>query len=98
PPRATTAAELDAALAKGAGLVRFPWARTAWIRRGRGATLYVAGASHICSAAFARLICEQRQIAGADVDTLAAGDKAVLLALLQAGQLVLTRPQRRSRR
>ena len=98
PPRATTAAELDAALAKGAGLVRFPWARTAWIRRPRGATLYVAGGSHICSAAFARLICEQREIPAADVAALNAADKAVLLALLQTGQLVLTHPQRRSRR
>jgi 50S ribosomal protein L16 3-hydroxylase len=98
PPRATTESDLDAALAKGAGIVRFPWARTAWTKRARSATLYVAGSSHTCSVALARLICEQREIAAADAVALAAADHRVLLALINAGQLVLTRPQRRSRR
>ena len=98
PSRATTSTDLDAALAKGAGIVRFPWARTAWIRRTRSATLYVAGSSHTCSAALARLICEQREIAAADIEPLPAADRRVLLDLINAGQLVLTRPQRRSRR
>ncbi len=108
PPRTVTAADLDAALAKGAGIARFPWARTAWLAAtatgradsaGTGdATLYVAGSSHICSGAFARLICEQREIAAAELQTLSGADKTVLLALLNQGQLVLTRPQRRSRR
>lgn len=98
PPRRTTAADLDAALAKGARLVRFPWARTAWMARGDGATLYVAGSSHICSVACARLICAQREIDAADVAALSSADRAVLVELLDAGQLVLTRPPRRSRR
>ncbi|WP_313919642.1 cupin domain-containing protein [Tahibacter sp.] len=108
PPRIVTATELDAALARGAGIVRFPWARTAWLDAtptgradcaGSGdATLYVAGSSHICSGAFARLICEQREIAATELQTLGGADKTVLLALVNQGQLVLTRPQRRSRR
>jgi 50S ribosomal protein L16 3-hydroxylase len=98
PPRATSDADFDAALANGAGIVRFPWARTAWIKRARSATLYVAGSSHTCSAALARLICEQREIAASDVATLSAADRRVLLDLINAGQLVMTRPQHRSRR
>lgn len=99
PPRAVTQESLDAALAKGALVVRFPWARTAWTRRARSAaTLYVAGSSHTCSATLARLVCERREITAADVEPLAAADRRVLLALINAGQLVVTRPQRRSRR
>lgn len=99
PPRAVTQEGLDAALAKGARVVRFPWARTAWARRARSAaTLYVAGSSHTCSAALARLICAQREITAAEVEPLSASDRRVLLALINAGQLVVTRPQRRSRR
>lgn len=108
PPRIVTAADLDAALAKGAGIVRFPWARTAWLAAAAtahadcagsgGATLYVAGSSHICSGAFARLICAQREIAAAELLSLAGADKTVLLTLVNQGQLVLTRPPRRSRR
>lgn len=97
PPRRTTLADLDAALAKGAGLARFPWARTAWMSGADGTTLYVAGSSHICSVACARLVCEQREIAAADVRPLTPADRAVLVELLDAGQLVLTRPPRRSR-
>lgn len=99
PPRAVTQEGLDAALAKGARVVRFPWARTAWARRARSAaTLYVAGSSHTCSAALARLVCAQREITAAEVEPLSAADRRVLLALINAGQFVLTRPQRRSRR
>ncbi|GMV30672.1 MAG: cupin [Rhodanobacteraceae bacterium] len=99
PPRAVTQEGLDAALLKGAHIVRFPWARTAWARRTRSAaTLYVAGSSHTCSAALARLVCAQREITAAEVEPLSAADHRVLLALINAGQLVLTRPQRRSRR
>ncbi|MBL8298908.1 MAG: cupin domain-containing protein [Rhodanobacteraceae bacterium] len=95
PPRSTTDSELDAALAKGAQILRFPWARTAWTRSPGQATLYVAGSSHACSTNLARLICEQREIAATDVATLSAADRRVLLALINTGQLILTRPQRR---
>lgn len=98
PHKPVTAADLAAALAKGAGIARFPWARTAWTRRARGATLYVAGDSHACSKAFAQLICAQPALDAAELAGLGDGDRGVLLALLNAGQLVLTRPQRRSRR
>lgn len=97
PPRAIGAAELDAALAKGSGIVRFPWARTAWARRGRGAIVYVAGQGQPCSVGFARLLCEQRELAAADLAGLDERDRAALLALLNQGQLVVTRPRRRSR-
>jgi 50S ribosomal protein L16 3-hydroxylase len=88
---------LDSALGKGAGVLRFPWARTAWTRRGDEATLYVAGQAVDCSTGFARLICEQREIAAADIAALSASDRGALLALINQGQLVLTRPRRRSR-
>lgn len=97
PPRAISARDLAAALAKGSGIARFPWARTAWARRGRGAMVYVAGQGQPCSAGFARLLCEQRELAADELAGLDERDQAALLALLNQGQLILTRPRRRSR-
>lgn len=97
PDKPLSAADLHTALAKGAGITRFPWARTAWARQGKGAVVYVAGQAQRCSLAFAKLICAQRELAAAELAELNPQDSAALLALLNQGQLVLTRPRRRSR-
>jgi 50S ribosomal protein L16 3-hydroxylase len=97
PDKSISEKDLQTALDKGAGLARFPWARTAWARRGKAAVLYVAGQAQPCSIAFARLLCEQREIAATELAALDARDRAALLGLLNQGQLILTRPRRRSR-
>ncbi len=48
-------------------VVRNPWSRMAWSRRGRGATLFVAGDSYPCPTGVAKLVAGSREIAGRDL-------------------------------
>jgi 50S ribosomal protein L16 3-hydroxylase len=76
----------------GVRLVRNPWSRAAWSRRGRGAELFVAGQSFGCSAGLARLLAANRELPGADVARFAsATDLSVLTDLINSGHLRLVR-------
>lgn len=95
-PRPLTDTAFARARDADAGVQRNPWSRFVWMRAGRGAILFVAGASHACSVKFAQHVCAHAQTRIAAAAT-AAGDLAVLRALIDAGHLALV-PTRRSRR
>jgi len=86
--RPLTAARLRDRLAH-SSLVRHPWSRMAWMRRGRSAELFVAGESHpSCPPGLARLLAAQREIDGGQLARHASGPGLdVLLALVNGGHL-----------
>ncbi|HEX3123339.1 MAG TPA: cupin domain-containing protein [Rhodanobacteraceae bacterium] len=89
--RPVTVAQVAPRLA-GSRVVRNPWSRAAWSRRGRGAELFVAGQAFSCSAAFARLLAAKRELPGADVARVARNaDLTVLTDLINSGHLRLVR-------
>ncbi|MGN6093324.1 MAG: JmjC domain-containing protein [Luteibacter jiangsuensis] len=93
PPKPTTEAALDKALAAGATLVRHPYARLAWIKGKKDATLYVSGQAYDCPAALAERLAGERELAferGPD-----AKEKAVLLNLVNDGHLGVRKGRRR---
>jgi 50S ribosomal protein L16 3-hydroxylase len=96
--RAVSAAQVIAAL-PGSTLLRNPWSRCAWTRRGRGAQLFVAGTSYFCSLALVRMLCAKRELSGETLAHLldAAGFE-VLAALINDGHWVMTRSRQRGRR
>ncbi len=91
PAREISITQLAARLS-GSRLLRNPWSRVAWIRRGRNAALFVAGDSHSCSIALAQLISAQRELDG-DVVLSQCGETALplLAGLINTGHLMLTR-------
>jgi len=93
--RKLTDAELDRAFARQALAVRNPWSRAAWLRSGRGATLFVAGTDHACSVAFARLMCSRQAIPLERIRTRA--DRDALRSLIDLGHVTLDSPSRRRR-
>lgn len=97
PATPVTAAQLDAAIAAGSGVARYPWARTAWVHDGERATLYAAGHAYTSSVAFAKLVCERREIDTAELAPLDARDRAALLALVNDGNHIVTKPRRKRR-
>ena len=81
-----------AARLPGGRLVRNPWSRAAWSRRGRGAELYVAGESFVCSITLARLLAGNRELSGNDLAARAdATGLSVLTSLINTGHLRLVR-------
>lgn len=95
-PRPLSDAAFAQAIQRGARVRRNPWSRCAWMRAGRGAQLFVAGQRYDCSVAFARLVCTHAEFACADVPE-AAGDRAALRALIDAGHLAILRSGRGGR-
>jgi 50S ribosomal protein L16 3-hydroxylase len=95
--RPITDATFERALARNAQALRNPWSRAAWMREGRDAKLFVAGAEHASSIAFARMACSGAPIA---LDTVRSRrDRDVLRSLIDAGHVTLVEPTRtRSRR
>jgi 50S ribosomal protein L16 3-hydroxylase len=89
-------AELSRALASDAEIVRNPWSRAAWLRAGRDARLFVAGAELRCSVAFARRIGAGAAFPVAQAAT--SRDRDALRRLIDSGHVSLSRPARRSRR
>lgn len=94
-PRALTDAAIARALAQDATVRRNPWSRCAWLREGRAARLFVAGDGHACSLPFARRVCTQADF---PISAVAAADRAVLRALIDAGHLALLRAPRSRQR
>jgi 50S ribosomal protein L16 3-hydroxylase len=93
PPKATTEAALDKALDSGATLVRHPYARMAWVKGKKDATLYVSGHAYECSADLAERLAGERELTFSRRP--AAAEKAVLLALVNDGQLGVRKGRRR---
>jgi 50S ribosomal protein L16 3-hydroxylase len=93
PPKASTAAALDKALEAGAALVRHPFARLAWVRGKKDATLYVSGHVYACPVDLAERLSAEREfrLDGAP----SAAQREVLLALVNEGQLVVRKGRRR---
>jgi len=84
---------LAAKLAAGARLLRHPWSRLAWSRGKTGCMLYVSGQAHATTPALAQQLCEQRELR---LDRkLPAAERAVLLALVNDGHLLLRMSRRR---
>jgi 50S ribosomal protein L16 3-hydroxylase len=90
PPRALGDAAFARALADGTQVRRNPWSRCAWMRAGRGATLFVAGSAHACSLRFAQRMCAEDQFPLAH----AGRDVALVRSLIDAGHLALLRRKR----
>ncbi|MGF6493167.1 50S ribosomal protein L16 3-hydroxylase [Luteibacter sp. 621] len=93
PPKATTAAALDKAIEAGSTFVRHPFARLAWVRGKKDATLYVSGTAYECPTDLADTLSAQRELTF-DKAPAAAG-KAVLLALVNDGHLGIRKGRRR---
>jgi 50S ribosomal protein L16 3-hydroxylase len=95
PPRAITPTRVAAKLPASA-LLRNPWSRCAWARQGRGALLFVAGASYRCPVSLARALCAGREIDGSALAARLDADGYGLVAtLINDGHWVLQRPARR---
>jgi len=82
----------------GATVLRNPFSRVAWLRRGRGAELFVAGDAWRCPLGFARLIAAQREIPGDRLEAASTSDRAraALVDLFGLGHLQLARRKRSS--
>lgn len=93
PEKELTEAALRKQLDGGAHLLRHPWARMAWARGKKGATLFVNGHAQPTTVDFAGLLCETRDLVpDASLDD---ADLAVLLALVNDGHLVVHKQRRR---
>jgi 50S ribosomal protein L16 3-hydroxylase len=89
--RPLTAQQVAAKL-PGSRVVRNPWSRAAWSRRGRGAELFVAGEAFVCGMPLARLLAGSRELSGDEVARCAdATGLSVLASLVNAGHLRLVR-------
>jgi len=92
PPRVPSEAAFAQARERGDRVRRNPWSRAAWLREGRGATLFVAGDAHACSLALATLVGTHDEIALANVRD--ARDLAVLRQLVAAGHFTVLRTRK----
>ena len=84
---------LAAKMAAGAQLLRHPWARMAWNRSKTSGVLYVSGQAYAATPVLAQQLCEQRELT---LDRkLSAAERALLLALVNDGHLLLRAARRR---
>ena len=88
-----TEATLGKQLDGGASLLRHPWARMAWARAKRGATLFVNGQAYPTSVELAEGLCATREITPGK--SVSAAELSLLLALTNDGHLVARKPRRR---
>jgi 50S ribosomal protein L16 3-hydroxylase len=93
PEKEVSEANLRKQLDGGAHLLRHPWARMAWARGKRGATLFVNGHAYPTTAELAeRLSGSSELVPGKSV---ADAEMAVLLPLVNDGHLVAHKPRRK---
>ena len=85
--------KLATKLAAGTQLLRHPWARMAWNRSKTGSVLYVSGQAYAATPALSQQLCEQRELTLAR--KLSAAERALLLALVNDGHLLLRAARRR---
>ncbi|MBB3226782.1 50S ribosomal protein L16 3-hydroxylase [Luteibacter sp. Sphag1AF] len=90
PAKATTRAALDKALDGGARILRHPYARLAWVRQRKGATLYVSGHGYACPADLAERLCQRRIL-----DEVPVADRELVLTLINDGHLAVQKGRRR---
>ncbi|MHA6203259.1 JmjC domain-containing protein [Dyella soli] len=93
PDKPVTEAALAKQLDGGARLLRHPWARMAWTRVKRGATLFVNGHAYPTSAELAERMCSERELSPGK--KLPAAEAALLLSLVNDGHLVVRKSRRR---
>ncbi|WP_243043087.1 cupin domain-containing protein [Dyella sedimenti] len=93
PTKALTGAALLKQIEGGARLLRHPWARMAWAKARRGATLFVNGQAYPAAAELAARICRERELAPGG--KIPAAELTLLLALVNDGHLVVRKPRRR---
>ena len=86
-------AAFDKQIDAGATLLRHPWTRMAWTRAKSACTLYVSGHAYAATPALAQQLCEQRELALTKKTT--AGERALLLALINDGHLLVRKSRRR---
>ncbi|MEI7037027.1 cupin domain-containing protein [Fulvimonas yonginensis] len=92
PDKPLGAAALGRHLEGGGALLRHPWSRLAWSRRGRGATVFANGQAYPAPPALARRLCAERTLTlGAPP---AGTELALLLALVNDGHLAVPRRRR----
>ena len=93
PEKELAAAALRKQLDGGAHLLRHPWARMAWAKGKRGATLFVNGHAYLAPAELAERLSGASELAPGKA--LEEAELAVLLALVNDGHLVVHKPRRR---
>jgi 50S ribosomal protein L16 3-hydroxylase len=86
-------AAFDKQLDAGATLLRHPWSRMAWTRAKSRGTLFVSGQAYPATPALAQRLCEERELAPAGKP--GATEKALLLALVNDGHLLIRKSRRR---
>lgn len=84
-------AEFIRRLAAGAQLQFNPWTRLAWSKAARGATLFVAGEAYPCPRSLAERICGRATLESSELATLDTASLDLLLTLVNAGHLALSR-------
>lgn len=85
PPELPERAEVEAAFGQGLTLERFPWARLAWRKASRGATLFCSGLALPVGVADARLLAPAETVDGQLYARLSAKGRDAVWALVQAG-------------
>lgn len=93
PPKPTTLAALEKALDGGAGVTRHPYARVAWVRGRKDATLFVSGHAYACPVDLAERLAAERDVAFEHPP--GAVEKALLLALVNDGMVAVRKGRRR---
>ncbi|AIF47779.1 cupin domain-containing protein [Dyella japonica] len=93
PEKELAEAALRKQLDGGASLLRHPWARMAWARGKKGATLFVNGHAYPTTMALAEGLCQARELTPGK--SAPADELAILLALVNDGHLVAHKPRRR---
>lgn len=92
PPKPPTEASVRKALATGGTLARHPFVRTAWMRHGKRALLFAAGATYPMQAEAARALAAAAVIDAAQFDALDTDAQAAVIALTVAGSYVVRKP------
>ncbi|WP_078059672.1 cupin domain-containing protein [Xanthomonas massiliensis] len=85
PPDLPPRADVEAALAAGRVLQRFPWSRLAWRRASRGATLFCSGLEFHVGVNDARALAAAESVDGHQYARLSARGRDAVWDLLQAG-------------
>ena len=85
PPELPERAEVEAAFGQGLTLERFPWARLAWRKASKGATLFCSGLALPVGVADARLLAPAETVDGQLYARLSAKGRDAVWALVQAG-------------
>ncbi|WP_109126804.1 cupin domain-containing protein [Dyella sp. C11] len=93
PEKEVTSSALGKQLEGGASLLRHPWARMAWARGKRGATLFVNGHAYPAAARLAEQLCGEREFTPGQ--PIAEDELALLLALVNDGHLIARKGKRR---